>query len=223
MKGEKPELLLYLKKEAKSTKILLDYIGKRIDAINKKFTIRPVYVTSANTAAVKQRGVTRTPTLLYGKQKYETLEKIVKVITPPADAKERYGFSNHSPEELVHSYLDGVMNTKDDDDDDPMSNRDDYLRQRMAAFQKRRPEMQGVSKGSMLKGGRKVTAKKRAPDSFKDDNEFQELAGVNNLQSTPVDQYTSDMDGDALLEEYYNQLADASGRKPNTKRIRWSS
>jgi hypothetical protein len=218
----KPVLYLYIKQDAKTTKILLNFIGKHIDAINKKFVIKSTMVTSKNAAEVKSKGVSRTPTLIVGKQKYETLEKIVKVITPATERKEGFGFSTRSPEELTQSYLDGVLNSKDDDDD-PVSGFDEDFRRKMANFQKRRPAMEGVEKSSMLKGGRKITAKKKVPQSFSDDSEFQEFAGVNNLENTPSDKYFSETDGDALLEEYYNKLADEGGRKPNNKRIRWSS
>jgi len=214
---------IYLKEGAKSTKILLNHICKYIGDLAKVMVLKPIYIDKKNVAAAQKIGISRTPTLIYKDKHYVSLEKIVQVLTPPKRAKLGFGLSANSPDELIHSYHDGIMNAQDndDDDDDPRINRDEDIRRKMAAFQKKRPQMKGVGDEKYIKGGRKVVAKS-VKSKFKSDSEFREAAGIDEIKATPSKKYYDDEDGDSILEEYYNSEADKMGRKPNHKPIRWS-
>jgi hypothetical protein len=222
MSARKTKIIIFVNSKAASTKILTKHVSKHIDALNKVIHLEIVRVTEKNVAQIKQMGVTRTPTLLYKNKKYVSLEKIIQILTPPKHTKESFGLDIGSPDELIHKYHDGVINAQDDDDeDDPRISREDDIRRKMTAFQKRRPEMLGVEKIRKIKGGRKVVAR-TVKSKFRNDNEFRQAAGIDGQEETPRKQYFDDQDGESILEDYYNAEADRMGRKPNHKPIRWS-
>ncbi len=72
--------------------------------------------------------------------------------------------------------------------------------------------MKGVSKKQRLKGGHKVHSRQPKKTDFRNDNEFRNLAGIDNIADTPTYGGFTETDGELLLEEYRNELADASGR-----------
>jgi hypothetical protein len=222
---KKTKVTIFIKKDAKSTKILTEFIAKNIDELSKFLVIDLKQVTAKNAGEVKRLGVDRTPTLVYNGKRYVSLEKIIRILTPPKNARETYGLDTGNPDELIHKYHNGVIHTRDDDEeDDPRINRDDEIRRKMASFQKRRPQMMGMeSSDRYLRGGRKITARKRGKNEFNNDDEFRREARVDEQEDTPHSRYFSEEDGDLILENYYNHEADLQGRKKNTKPIRWST
>jgi hypothetical protein len=219
----KPRVQIFVKPKAKSTILLTKHIGKYIDRINKYLILDIVQVTEKNVTAIKKLGISRTPTLIHNRKQYVSLEKIVRILTPPDESKDQYGVDVGSPDELVHKYHDSVINMNDDgEEDDPSVRREDEIRRKMAAFQKRRPEMQGVNEDKYIRGGRKVVARQAARSKFANDDEFRKASRVDDVVETPTKKYIDEQDGDAILEDYYNMEADRFGRKPNRKPIRWS-
>lgn len=210
----KPTVVIYVQPEMKSTDILTNFISKNIDRINHHLTVRIVKVTPRNAKIVKQSGVDRTPTLVYDGRKFVTLEKIVRILTPPELNQDSYGYGNTSSDELIHKYQDAILDTGDEDDEMDPGKRGEVLRQRMAALQKRRPQMEGVDKTRQLRGGRKVTAKPPPKSRFDTDDDFRKATRIDNIEDTPTkNDYMDDADGARLLEDYFNDEADRSGRK----------
>lgn len=229
MQGKKT-VPIFVQKDKRATKILLDFISKNIDELNKYLFLEITFVTKQNAAKIKNMGINRTPTLIYKNKKYTDVEKIIKLLTPPTRQQETYGLSNYNPDELIYEFQKGVIassgedndNNEEEDDDVPGSNRADELRRKMAAMQKRRPQMEGVDKDKYLKGGRRVVSKD-IKKSFNSDSEFRKTAGIDDMEITPIKGYSEEPDGDTILENYRNAEADSYGRKINTKPIRWSS
>jgi hypothetical protein len=219
----KKKVTIYVQPGAKSTIILTKHISKHIDNLNKILVINIIQVTEKNVASIKKMGITRTPTLISGKTKCVVLKNIMQALTPPQNAKERYGVDVGSPDELVQKYFDGVINTQDDEgDDDPQISREDEIRRKMSAFQKRRPEMRGLDdKDKYIRGGRKVVTRQAKKAKFDSDTDFRQAAGIDEQEETPHRRYLDDQDGASILEDYYNAEADKMGRKPNKKPIRW--
>lgn len=212
MSIRKPTVEIYVNPKAKSTDVLTDFIAKHIDRINENLMVKIIRVTSKNVNLVKKRGIKRTPTLLYDNKPYESLEKIVRILTPPGDEGEHYGYGNTTPDDLTHQYHESVLSTGDDDgSEDAPEKRAEVIRQRMAALQKRRPEMRGVDKTRSVKGGRKViaTSKRSAYDT---DDDFRRASGVDDVDETPIKKFMEE-DGESILEDYYNDEADKFGRK----------
>ncbi len=145
------------------------------------------------------------------------------ILTPPEINKDNFGYANSSPDDMVHQYQSTIIDAGDDgglgeDENDP-SVRADVIRQKMAAMQKRRPEMSGELGDRKLKGGRKVTSRQPAKKTFGDDEEFRRASRVDNIDETPMKEYDDDTDGARILEDYYNDEADKSGRKKMTGKI----
>jgi hypothetical protein len=226
---KKIKVVVYIKKDAASTKALTNFIAKNIDEISRTVIIDLKPVTAKNVEEIKRLGIDRTPTLVYGGKKYISLERIVKILTPKrntsAGGREGYGADASNPDELIHKYQDGVINTGDNDyEDDPRVTREDEIRRKMASFQKRRPQMSGMEGSDRyLKGGRKIVNKRSNKGRFDDDDDFRRATGVDDQEDTPQNKYLDETDGNLILEDYYNHEADLQGRKKNTKPIRWSS
>jgi hypothetical protein len=217
----KIRVMVFVKPKADSTKYLVKHIGKHIDNLNKILIINIIQVTKSNLSEVKAMGVTRTPTLVYNKKLYVTLEKIIRILTPPQNAKETYGPGIEDPEDLIRRYHSGVIDSDDSpgDGDEKELRQDDIMR-KMAAFQKRRPQMEGVPEKARLRGGRKVVARHKK-DKFNSDDAFRKESGVDEAEETPGFGH-HEYDGPSMLEDYYNREADNFGRKRNDKPIRWS-
>ncbi len=216
--GRKPTVTVYVQPGTRSTKILSRYIAKNIDVINQYVFIDLFKISKDNLTEVKKRGIQRTPTLVYGKKTIVSLEKIMKILTPPSQRKDNFGYGKTSADEFVQDFQMAILDDESDDEDefDP-ENREAEIRQKMSAMQKRRPEMKGVSKKQRLQGGKKLHKRQPKKSSFDKggdgDREFRDMAGVDNIAETPTYGYMSEADGELLLEEYRNELADASGRK----------
>lgn len=215
--GRKPTVVVYVQPGTRSTKILTKYIAKNIDVINQYVFIELFKINKGNLAKVKKLGIQRTPTLVYGKKKIVSLEKIMKILTPPSQRKDNYGYGKTSADEFVQDFQMAILDSESDDDEFDQDNREAEIRQKMSAMQKRRPEMKGVSKKQRLTGGKKLHKRQPKKDSFergaRGDREFRDMAGVDNIMETPTYGYMGEADGELLLEEYRNELADASGRK----------
>jgi hypothetical protein len=212
---DKPIVLIYVQPKAKSTEVLTNFIGKHIDQINENLMVKLIKVTAKNVQIIKAKGIERTPTLVYEKKKYVSLEKIMKMLTPPAENKDHFGYGNTSPDDLVHSFHDAIISTGDDDepDDDSPEMRGQVIRQKMAAMQKRRPEMQGVESNKKIKGGRKVKSGTPGKTKFESDADFVKASRTDNMELTPFKTYMDDADGDLILEEYFLDEANRSGKK----------
>jgi hypothetical protein len=210
----KPTVVIYVQPDADSTRVLTDYIGKNIDKINDFLVVKFIKVNPKNVQLVRARGVERTPTLVYNKKKYISVEKIISILTPPANNQDHFGYGNTSSDDMVHAYHDAILNTgEDDQDEDHPDMRSQVIKQKMVAFQKRRPEMHGVESGRKVKGGRKITSKPPPKSEFGNDAEFVKASRKDNVESTPFKRYADDQDGDYLLEEYYLDEANKSGKK----------
>lgn len=212
----KPSVVIYVNPTSDSTKILLKFIGKFIDQINEHLVIKMIKVTKQNVDQVKAKGIERTPTLVYERKKYVSVEKIIKILTPPAEQKDHYGYGITSSDELVHTYHDAILNADDDEDaldEDNPENRADVIRQKMAAMQKRRPEMSGVDSTKKLKGGRKLKNNPMGKRKFESDDDFVKASRTDNIESTPIKGYMDEADGALLLEEYYLEEAKRSGKQ----------
>jgi hypothetical protein len=216
--GRKPTVTVYVQPGTRSTKILSRYIAKNIDVINQYVFIELYKINKGNMAEVKKRGIKRTPTLVYGKKKIVSVERIMKILTPPSQRKDNFGYGKTSADEFIQDFQMGILDDESDEEDefDP-DNREAEIRQKMSMMQKRRPEMRGVSKKQRLNGGKKLHKRSPKKDAFdrggRGDDEFRNMAGVDNIMETPTYGYMGEADGELLLEEYRNELADASGRK----------
>lgn len=213
---------IYVNPNSKSTQILDQFLAKYIDQINRRIFLKIVRVTNQNVDEVKKRGIEQTPTLVVGNAKYVSLEKIVKILTPPADQKDSFGFGNSNPNDLITQYHTTILDTGDDNKDDDETNPDNranVLREKMSAFQKRRPAMSGVEGNSKLSGGRRVQAG-NSKAKFSNDDEFRKASNIDNIIETPTQKYMDDNDGGAILEEYFLQEAINSGKKVGKPRRR---
>jgi hypothetical protein len=214
----KPIAVLYINPTAKSTELLDSFLAKYIDKINQHLYIKKIKVSSKNIDEVKSRGIIQTPTLVYNQRQIISVEKIIKFLTPPSDSKEQFRSGVSNPDDLIHQYQDTLMQQEDvDDDPGDAINRDAEIRQKMAALQKRRPEMDGVDRKAKLDGGRKVKATQPVKSKFDNDDDFRSAARVDNITETPMKKYMDDEDGAMILEEYYLSEANASGKKQSTK------
>jgi hypothetical protein len=212
----KPVVIIYINPGAQSTKILDQFLAKHIDQINEHLFVKRIKVTSKNVAMVKKKGIDHTPTLVYNRRKFVSLEKIIRILTPPAEHKDHYGYGNTSSDDLVHQYHSTILDTGDDnkeDDDLEPDNRTNVIRQKMAAFQKRRPQMDGVEGSRKLKGGRKVKTVQPTKSKFDTDEEFRKAARVDNIAETPSRKYMDEDDGAMILEDYYLEEANKSGKR----------
>ena len=212
----KPIAEIYINPKSKTTEILNQFLAKHIDQINEHLFIKRISVSSENIALVKRKGIDHTPTLVYNRRKVVSLEKIVKILTPPSDHKDHYGYGNMSSSDLVNQFQNSILDTGDDDpEDNDMSPeaRSNVLRQKMAALQKKRPQMDGVGDKNKIIGGRKVKSNKSVASEFKNDDDFKKATGMDNIIQTPVKKYMDDDDGAMILEEYYLTEAINNGKK----------
>lgn len=217
-KKEEPIAIIYVNPTADSTKILNDFLAKHINQLNMFFYVKRINVTSKNVKEVRRRGIDNTPTLVYNNRKFVSLENIIKVLTPPADQKDHYGYGNTNPDDLIEQNRKEIIDDGDDDnDDDNLDNRDTVIRQKMAALQKLRPEMNDVDKKSKISGGRKIKPIKNAKQNYDTDDEFRKASNVDNITETPTKRYMTEEDGDLILEEYFLNEAMMNGKKVGNK------
>jgi hypothetical protein len=220
----KPTVVIYLSPNGKSTKVLADHLATVIDDLNKIIMIHFVYISKANADKVKAKGIKKSPTLIYGNRKFEGLENIIKVLTPPKRERETYGYGITNPDEMLHKWQSDVIDTYAEDEDEEdiggeMGRR--KLQERMEAFQKRRPKMDGVSKKHQIPGGRNVKSRNTQKDynPERGDDDFIRDSGINNIVQTPTDTYVQDTDGELILEDYYLDEAIMAGKKQSAGRI----
>jgi glutaredoxin len=213
---EKPKVFIFVNEGSKATKILMDFIAKNIDKINERIIVKIIKINKKNVEICKSKGVQAAPTLIYGKKHITGVDDIIRVLSPPQQSKDGFGQGYLSADEYVHSYQDSILNTGGDEEEDEMDPgvREQVLKQKMAALQKRRPQMSdNVDSKQRLRGGRKLKASGGKQASFATDDEFYKASGVDNVQSTPSRNYMEESDGDLILEEWYLQEANNSGKK----------
>ena len=220
----KPVVNIYLSPTGKSTKVLTDHLAKVIDDLNKIIMINFIYISQANAKKVQQKGIRKSPTLIYGARKFEGLDNIVKVLTPPRRERETYGYGNTNPEEMLHEWQNYIIdNGAEEEEEEDISGDAGRRRiaERIAAFQKRRPKMEGVPAKNRIAGGRALKSKNAQKDynPEKGDEDFLRDSGVNNIVQTPTDTYVQDTDGELILEDYYLDEAISAGKKQTSGRI----
>lgn len=214
MSNRKKKVQIYVKPGSPAAKELTRFIGKHVDEINKRIIVKIIKVTPKNSRKVQNLRITKTPTLAYNGKKYIGTKKIIAILRPPTAYRDSYTGSM-SAEEMVHRYLiksirDGEG--EDEDENDP-ANRGDYLRAKAAAFQAKRPAMEGFNGSPPISGGRKTSRGRRRSKktSFVDDEDF--INAIGDVEETPTEQYFAEEDGDRILEDERNRLADMFGRK----------
>lgn len=201
----KPFVVIYVKPGAESTRTLLRFIGKHIDMINEKLIVKIVKINKNNLAEAKKRGVRQTPTLIVNGKKYVSLEKIIKLLTPPQTTQASFGSGMASGEDMVEAYHMSILDDGDDEDDEK-DLRHQEIQQRMAQLRrqrKSRTEDKPVTRRSRRNRGQKT---------FDDDNSFIRASRKNRTQETPYVQYNDD--GAEFLEQYKLDWANANGRRP---------
>jgi hypothetical protein len=215
-----PVVDVYLNSKSNSAKTLSEHLAKHIDGLNEIVLINFIYISSNNAAAVQKKGIRRTPTLVYGPRKFEGLDKIIQVLTPPKKGKETYGYGVSNPDEMMHKWqtdiIDAGVSGEDEDDETDNTNpvaRENQLRQKMAAFQKQRPRMEGVPSKNKITGGRKIKAG-GAQKEYGNDDDFLRDTNTLNVKQTPTSSYVEDTDGELILEDYYLAEAYKDGKKP---------
>jgi len=211
--SEKKTVYIYVNPKSQKTAQINKFIGQHLQAINKRVYVKLIRVTPTNHAKIKSKGIDQTPTLVCDGKKVMGVNKIIDLLRPPEAYRDNFG-NVTSAEEMVHKWMSGIAySKKDDDEDDEMDpeKRSEYLRQKMAAMQKKRPEMAGVDKKQKIKGGRKIAKTDYKKQKFRDDDDF--IQRRDNFDETPTDRYLTDDDGLLMLEELRNEIADSSGRK----------
>lgn len=218
--------VIYVTGTASSTKKLTNFISKYIDSISIKFHIKFVRVTKKNVAEIKRKGIEETPTLVVAGRMISGVRDIVKLFEPCLKLKHGFskGITNSSDE--IHKYqmsmLNAVDNEDDDDENDP-DRRGEVIRKKMAALQKRRPEMRGADKTNVIPGGRKLKPTSKVKSSFLSDADFIASAGSDNIEETPFRSNFEEADGDLILEDYYLDLALEGGKKtkPGRRKVNY--
>lgn len=222
MSASRPVVNVYLKTDAKSTKVLVEHLAKHIDALNNLVLINFIYITDKNAAKIQQRGIRRTPTLIYGNRRFEGLDKIIQVLTPPKSGRENYGYGVTSPDEMLTKWqndiIDSAQDEQEEEDDMSPDAREKQLRQKMAAMQKQRPQMHGVSSKNKIAGGRKLKATAAAKE-YTNDDDFLKASRLRDTEQTPINPYTEDKDGELILEDYYLEEAIRDGKKVTKGKI----
>jgi hypothetical protein len=215
--SSKPVVDVYLNSKSNSAKTLSEHLAKHIDGLNEIVHINFIYISPKNAAQVQRKGIRRTPTLIYGARKFEGLDKILAVLTPPKRNSETYGYGVSSPDEMLHKWQTDIIDTTDEDeeDNDDMSPeaRSNQLRVKMAQMQKQRPKMEGVPGKNKIAGGRKVKTGVAHRD-YGNDDDFLKDSGTLSVKQTPTASYVEDTDGELMLEEYYLGEAYKDGKKP---------
>lgn len=215
MSGRKKKVKIYVNPNTQTTNALMDFIADNIDEISRRIIIDRVRVTRKNFQTLKDRGITKTPTLVYDGKQYVGAQKIMRILKPPSAHKDNFG-SNLSAEEMVQRFhmraiAPDEQEGETPDEDDP-NNRTSMLRQRMAAFQKKRDAMLGFGDNPPIPGG-KPPRKGRAAraKSFNNDEDF--MSAMDAVEETPTEMTMTEEDGDRILEDERNRLADEMGRK----------
>lgn len=213
---EKPRVFIFVNANSRATNILTQFVGKNIDKINERLTIKMIKINKKNIEICKRKGVRVAPTLIYGQKHITGVDNIIRVLQPPQQNRDGFGQGYMSSDEYIHSYHDSILNNGGDEEEDEMdpSMREQVLKQKMAALQKRRPQMSdSVSSDQRISGGRKLKTATPKHSSFASDEDFFRATGVDNIENTPTKNYMDDADGDLMLEEYYLAEANQNGKK----------
>lgn len=207
----KKVITLYLNPIAATTQLLTQFIAKHIKQINETHEIVTVKVTADNTPTLRNKGITRTPTMIYNGKMIIDINQMKAILTPASRAKETFGVGNTSPEELLDMYNRSILHSDPNEDEDNGALNFDKVREGMIAMQKRRPVMDNDKHNT---GGYKLPVKpaKKQP-VFTDDDSFMAVSGVDNISQTPVSKYGDEYSGESILEDYFNDEANQMGRK----------
>jgi hypothetical protein len=222
MQSSKPVVDIYLKTKSESAKMLTAHLAKHIDQLNELIMINFIYITEGNAQAVQRKGIRRTPTLIYYNRTFEGLDKIIKVLTPPKNNSENYGYGVTSPDEMLDKWQSDIIDsTAEEEEEDDMSPeaRSEQIRRKMAQMQKNRPQMHGVPSKNKISGGRKLTAPK-AQKEYSNDDDFLNASGISSVKATPASPYVDSADGELILEDYYLDEALKNGKKTKSERRR---
>lgn len=213
---EKPKVFIFVNEGSRATAVLTDFVAKNIDKINERLILKLIKINKKNFEICKRKGVRVAPTLIYNNKHITGVDDIIRVLSPPQQSKDTFGQGYLSADEYVHSYQDSILNTGGDEEEDEMDPgvREQVLKQKMAALQKRRPQMsETVDAKQRIRGGRKLNTSAPKQSSFASDEEFYKASGMDNVQRTPSNTYMEESDGDLILEEWYLQEANNSGKK----------
>ena len=175
-----------------------------------------VKINKKNIEICKRKGVRVAPTLIYGQKHITGVDDIIKVLSPPQQNRDGFGQGYLSSDEYVHSYQDSILNSGGDEEEDEMdpSVREQVIKQKMAALQKRRPQMSDtVDSKQRIRGGRKLRTGAPRQSSFASDDDFYRASGMDNIETTPSRNYMDEADGELMLEEYYLAEANQQGKK----------
>lgn len=217
----KPEIIIYVNPDSNSTRLLNQFIARHIDQINTRVYIKTIQVNQNNLIQVRKMGIDRTPTLVHNKKKYVGLDQIMQILKPPTETRDGFGTGNLSPDEMIHKFQSDFIQEEGDelDEDDP-ANRDSVLKQKMLALQRRRPQMDAeTADKTKLAGGKKLKTSGQPRTSFNSDDDFRRASGVDIITETPVRRYTAEEDGNMILEDYYLEEANMTGKRvKNTRR-----
>jgi hypothetical protein len=127
---------------------------------------------------------------------------------------------------MLHKWQSDVMDNKTEEEEEEDISGEigrRRIQERAAAFQKRRPKMDGVENKNKINGGRALKSKTTQKDYNPDhgDDDFIRDSGVSSVVQTPTDTYVQDTDGELILEDYYLNEALASGKKQSTSRRKY--
>lgn len=205
----KPRVILYISPNSPTSNSLKAFVAKNIREISRVMYIQIVPVTREMIPTLRNRGITGTPVLDNGARIITDFREIVRELTPAQKLQQRQRLTD---DEEIYEYQHSMIGTEEDalrerDDEDEEYLSKDTVKRRMESFQRRRPENLGIE--SAPKGGRKITASRAPAIEFDSDESFLSHTEHDNIPLPSIDFN----DGDTMLEDYYNQEADNSGRK----------
>lgn len=204
----KPEIEIYLYTDSsggtnhKPTVNITQFISKNYTEISKVLRVKFNKITKKNKNSAIKKNIQNLPALIYGNKLYEGEKQILHFLSS-IFADLNYGYGNANPEELVYQMMLEEMEAGDDEpdlDDD----RDQEIRRKMAAMQKRRPEMDGLHDRTPMKGGRKIkhkTQNKVFAEGGKGDDAFIKMAKTDVFNTDNF--YNDNNEDDNILENYY--------------------
>lgn len=204
----KPIVTIFINPGSQSTVMLDKFLANNIDQINEYLFVKRVKVTSSNAAELKRKGIDHTPTLIFNKKKFVSLDKIIKILTPPSKNRDHFGYGNTNPDDLILQYQSTVLDTgeEEDNENDP-ENRNNEIRQKMSMLQRQRAQLEVKNNGKKLKSNNNVKSK------FDSDDDFRKASHIDDITETPSKKYMEEADGDMILEDYYLEIAQQSGKK----------
>jgi hypothetical protein len=220
MATKKKEVKIFVNSNSSSnvTQELYSKLANILSDLNKKNIIIKLFKVKAGMGMVKQLKITKLPTLICEKDRKIGITDIINYLS--AFLKERRaGPITAPPEEQLHEYSVKVLDLGDEEKSDELDEQN--LRQKMEEFQKKRPQMLGVTGPDKIKGGKPIKRVKGAGDKFTDDSagdqKFISQSGKN-VEPTPTKKYDTEEDGESILEDYFLDEAIRNGKKVSPTR-----